>query len=599
MDIMPHFSDFNKPLLRIFASYYRPHWKLFAADMLCAFLIAASDLAFPMMTKYTIDKLLPGRLYAFFFVMAGLMVTLYLFRMGFTYFVTYWGHTVGAYIEADMRRDLFNHLQCLSFSFYDNNRTGQIMSRVTTDLFEVTELSHHGPEDVFISFLTLAGAFVLVFFIRWEMALMLLIAVPLMALITLYSRSNMMKASRRVKERTAEINASLESSISGARVAKAFTNEDFETHKFHGGNENFKDAKKSYYRIMAAFHSRIEFMSHFLVVLVIALGGFLIMRQRMTLSELITCNLFVAAFLQPVRRLQSFVEQFSTGMAGFGRFVEIMRIEPDIIDSPGAQVLTNVKGDIEYRDITFAYNNNITVLEHVNLKIPAGSTCALVGPSGGGKTTLCHLLPRFYEIRQGSILIDGRDIRSLTLDSLRRNIGIVQQDVFLFAGSIRENIAYGRIDASEKEIVKAAKRAEIHEDIIRFPEGYDTMVGERGLKLSGGQKQRVSIARIFLKNPPVLILDEATSALDSATELKIQHALEELSKGRTTLIIAHRLSTIRSANRIVVIDDTGIREEGTHESLLAGGGLYRELYNSQFRFMENASVKKKVPVQET
>ncbi|MDR2303530.1 MAG: ABC transporter ATP-binding protein/permease [Treponema sp.] len=595
---MPHSSDFNKPLLRIFASYYLPHWKLFAADMLCAFLIAASDLAFPMMTKYTIDKLLPGRLYAFFFVMAGLMVILYLFRMGFTYFVTYWGHTVGAYIEADMRRDLFNHLQCLSFSFYDNNRTGQIMSRVTNDLFEVTELSHHGPEDVFISLLTLTGAFILVFFIRWEMALMLLIVVPLMALITLYSRSNMMKASRRVKERTAEINASLESSISGARVAKAFTNEDFETSKFHGGNENFKSAKKNYYKTMAVFNSRIEFMVHFLVVLVIALGGFLIMRQRMTLSELITCNLFVTAFLQPVRRLQNFVEQFSTGMAGFGRFVEIMRIEPDIIDSPDAQVLTCVKGDIEYRDVTFAYNNNITVLEHVNLKIPADSTCALVGPSGGGKTTLCHLLPRFYEIRQGSILIDGKDIRSLTLDSLRRNIGIVQQDVFLFAGSIRENIAYGRIDASEEEIVEAARRAEIHEDIIRFPEGYDTAVGERGLKLSGGQKQRVSIARIFLKNPSVLILDEATSALDSATELKIQHALEELSKGRTTLVIAHRLSTIRGANRIVVIDDTGIREEGTHESLLAGGGLYGELYNSQFRFMENASLQKTVPVQE-
>jgi ATP-binding cassette subfamily B protein len=558
--------------------------------MFCAFLIAVSDLAFPMMTKYTIDKLLPGRLYAFFFVMAGLMAALYLFRMGFTYFVTYWGHTVGAYIEADMRRDLFNHLQCLSFSFYDNNRTGQIMSRVTNDLFEVTELSHHGPEDVFISLLTLAGAFILVFFIRWEMALMLIIAVPLMALITLYSRSNMMRASRRVKERTAEINASLESSISGARVAKAFTNEDFETSKFRGGNENFKDAKKGYYRTMAAFHSRIEFMAHFLVVLVIALGGFLIMRQRMTLSELITCNLFVAAFLQPVRRLQNFVEQFSTGMAGFSRFVEIMRIEPDITDVPGAEPLTHVKGDIEYRDITFAYNNNVTVLEHVNLKIPAGSTCALVGPSGGGKTTLCHLLPRFYEIRQGSILIDGKDIRSLTLDSLRRNIGIVQQDVFLFAGSIRENIAYGRIDASEEEITEAARRAEIHEDITGFPEGYDTLVGERGLKLSGGQKQRVSIARIFLKNPPVLILDEATSALDSATELKIQRALEELSKGRTTLIIAHRLSTIRGADRIVVIDDTGIREEGTHESLLAEAGLYRELYDSQFRSMENAVV---------
>ncbi|GHV62485.1 multidrug ABC transporter ATP-binding protein [Spirochaetia bacterium] len=572
----------SRSVLRIFAGYYRPHWKLFGADMLCASLISAVDLAFPMMTKYTIEKLLPGELYRFFFIMIFLMVGIYVLRMGFTYFVTYWGHSVGAYIEADMRRDLFNHLQALSFSFYDDNRTGQIMSRVTTDLFEVTELSHHGPEDLFISFLTLFGSFILVFTISWEMALVLIIAVPLMLAITLLSRQSMRQASRKVKERTAEINASLESSISGARVAKAFTNEDYETSKFKGGNENFKSAKKMFYKTMAGFHSKVELMTNLLTVVIIAAGGFLIMRNRMTLAELIACNLFVNAFLQPVRRLQNFVEQFTTGMAGFNRFVEIMRIQPDITDKPGAVVLDNIQGNITYKDVSFAYNHEVTVLRNINLTVPAGSTVALVGPSGGGKTTLCHLLPRFYEIREGSITIDGHDIRDVTVESLRRNIGIVQQDVFLFAGTIKENIGYGRIGATDEEIVEAAKRAEIHEDISKMPQGYDTLVGERGITLSGGQKQRVSIARIFLKNPPILILDEATSALDSATELKIQRALEELSRGRTTLIIAHRLSTIRSADRIVVIDDEGIRQEGTHEELLRRGGLYAELHGAQF-----------------
>ena len=579
---MPQEKNLDKPLLRIFASYYRPHWVLFALDMLCASLIVGVDLVFPMMTKYAIEKLLPGRLFKLFFMLIALMVAAYILRMGFNYFVTYWGHTVGAYIEADMRRDLFDHLQKLPFSFYDNNRTGQIMSRVTTDLFEVTELSHHGPEDIFISVLTLTGSFILIWTIRWEMALTLTVAVPLITIIALLSRQHLRNASRRVKERTAEIIAALESSISGARVAKAFTNEPFEKTKFKGGNENYKNARKNYYRTMAAFHSRIEFMTHILAVIVIAAGGILIMQDKMTLAELIACNLFVAAFLQPVRRLQNFVEQFTNGMAGFRRFVEIMKIQPDIRDKPGALILNRVKGEVEYRDVSFAYNEEVAVLRNINLSIPAGSTYALVGPSGGGKTTICHLLPRFYEPLEGSITIDGHDIRDLTLESLRRNIGIVQQDVFLFAGTIRENISYGRVDAGEEEIIEAAKWAEIHDDIEKMPMGYDTIVGERGITLSGGQKQRVSIARIFLKNPPILILDEATSALDSATEQRIQRALEKLSRGRTSLVIAHRLSTIRNADRIVVIDDEGIREQGTHRDLIERGGIYADLYNAQY-----------------
>ncbi|MDR1904818.1 MAG: ABC transporter ATP-binding protein/permease [Treponema sp.] len=575
-------KNFDRPLFEIFASYYRPHRLLFGADMLCAFLTAAADLAFPMMTKYAIDRLLPGELYRFFLVMIGLMLLLYGVRTGFSYFVTYWGHTVGAYIEADMRRDLFNHLQELSFSFYDNNRTGQIMSRVTNDLWEVTELAHHGPEDLFISLITLLGSFVLIFCIHWEIALALLILVPLLLLHTLRSRSRMMRASKQVKARTAEINASLESSISGIRVAQAFTNESYEAVKFKRGNEGFKAAKKTYYKSMADFHCRLEFIIHILNVAVIGLGGLLIMAHKMNLAELITCNLFVSAFLQPIRRLANFVEQYTTGMAGFSRFVAIMGIEKDITDAPNARELTHVQGTIEYREVSFSYNQAVQVLEHINLRIPAGSTLALVGPSGSGKTTIGHLLPRFYEIREGSITIDGTDIRDIRLKSLRNNIGIVQQEVFLFAGSIKENIAYGRIGAADEEIIEAARRAEIHEDIMKMPQGYETLVGERGIKLSGGQKQRVSIARVFLKNPPILILDEATSALDSTTELKIQRALDALSQGRTTLIIAHRLSTIRNAGSIAVIDTQGVQEQGSHEELLARGGLYARLYAAQF-----------------
>jgi ATP-binding cassette subfamily B protein len=589
-------KNFNKAPLSVFAAYYRPHGKIFFADMFCASLIAASDLAFPVMTKYTIESLLQPEQYRLFFLMILFMVLLYVLRTGFSYFVTYWGHTAGACIEADMRRDLFAHLQRLPFSFYDNHRTGHIMSRVTTDLFEITELAHHGPEDLFISCLTLAGSFIIIFLMRWEMAVVLLVMVPLLVIHTIGSRKKMIRASRQVKEKTAEINASLESSISGARTAKAFTNEFYEQSKFTDGNENFRGAKKIYYKSMAVFHSRLEFMIHLLNVAVVATGGFLIKEGRMTLPELIACNLFVAAFLQPIRRLQNFVEQYTTGMAGFGRFMEIMRIEPAIQDKPGAVDLGVVRGDIAYRNVTFSYNPDgkapeDLVLRHINLDIPAGTTLALVGPSGGGKTTLCHLLPRFYEIREGSITIDGRDIREATVESLRRNIGIVQQDVFLFAGTIHDNIAYGRIGAREEEIVEAARRAEIHRDILKMPAGYDSVVGERGIKLSGGQKQRISIARIFLKNPPILILDEATSALDTATEFRIQKALEELSRGRTTLVIAHRLSTVRNADRIVVMDNQGICQQGSHRELMVQGGLYAELYRAQFS-PEPASGKK-------
>ncbi|MDR1429354.1 MAG: ABC transporter ATP-binding protein/permease [Spirochaetaceae bacterium] len=577
--------------LAVFASYYRPHFPLFLADMFCASLIAGADLAFPVMTKYALEKLItPGNLKRLF-IMIGFMVLLYILRTAFSFFVTYWGHTLGAYIEADMRRDLFAHLQKLPFSFYDNHRTGHIMSRVTNDLFEVTELAHHGPEDLFISLLTLLGSFLIVLFMSWEMALVLLCLVPLMIVHTLVSRVSLMNSSRSVKEKIAEINASLESSISGARLAKAFTNEGYENKKFRGGNEFLKNAKKGYYKSMADFHSKLEFMTSLLNVAVIAAGALLIAAGRMTLPELITANLFASAFLQPIRRLQNFVEQYSTGMAGFNRFLEIMAIKPDIIDRKDAVTLSNVKGDIEYRDVGFSYSearngsrdsDENFVLKGIRLSIPAGTTVALVGPSGGGKSTLCHLLPRFYEVQEGSITIDGADIRNLTLESLRRNIGIVQQDVFLFAGTIRDNIAYGRVDAAAEEIIEAARKAEIHEDIMAMKDGYDSIVGERGITLSGGQKQRISIARIFLKNPPILILDEATSALDSVTEFKIQQALTELARGRTTLIIAHRLSTVRNAGRIVVLDDKGIREEGRHEELLASGGLYSTLYHSQF-----------------
>ena len=545
--------------LRIFASYYRPHWKLFALDMVCALCICLVDLAFPIVSRFSMQTLLPGQMFTAFFVVMAVLAGAYVLKGCFYYIITYWGHLLGVRMEADIRRDLFSHMQDLSFSFYDKNRTGQLMSRVTGDLFEITELAHHGPEDLFISSITILGAFCVMLTIRWELALIVFAVIPLFILFTTLCRKRMMRASTEVKAKLAGINGEVESSISGMRTAKAFANEAAESAKFDQANDQFRGAKRGYYRAMAFYQSGMEFFMGILSVVVIAFGGFLLMRGRMDLIDLTTFFLYISTFITPIRKLSAFVEQFMQGMAGFKRFVALMRVEPDIQDEPDAQELTDVKGDIRVEDVTFRYE----------------------GPSGGGKSTLCQLIPRFYDVTGGRVLVDGKDVRTLTQHSLRANIGIVQQDVFLFAGTIYDNIRYGRPDATEAEIVEAAKRAEIYDDILDMPDGFQTQVGERGAMLSGGQKQRVSIARIFLKNPPVLILDEATSALDSVTEARIQSAFDELAKGRTTLIIAHRLSTIRSASRILVIDGNGIQEEGTHEELMAKGGEYAQLYLAQ------------------
>jgi ATP-binding cassette, subfamily B, bacterial len=590
-------TDFRRPRmettipdsdLKFFLSYFKPHLGLFIADMCCAAFISAVDLGFPMVSRFIINTVLPrfpgaqDRTMRLFILIILILCVFYVLRFGAQWFVTYFGHIFGVHVETDMRRDIFSHIEQQSFSFFDRNRTGKIMSRATYDLFEISELAHHGPEDLFISTVTLAGAMFLMFRIRWELALVVFITLPFMIFRIIFSRKSMMKTSLTVKEKTAEINAELESSISGARVTKVFTNEEYENSRFGESNGRYFGAKKEYYRSMATFHTRIDFTSNILGVIVLAVGGILIMKGRMNLGDLIAANLFVAAFLQPVRRLSNFVEQFSTGIAGFRRFAEVMRTQDETPEKENAPELSGVRGDIRYCDVSFSYNEGSRVLSRVSLDVPAGKTIALVGPSGSGKTTLCQLLPRFYEITSGAITIDGTDIRSVSVTSLRRQIGIVQQDVFLFAGTIRENIAYGRIGATEAEIREAAKRAEIHEDIMKMPDGYNTIVGERGIKLSGGQKQRISIARIFLKDPPVLILDEATSALDTATELRIQKSFDELAKGRTTFIIAHRLSTIRNADCIAVVSDEGITETGTHDELINAGGIYRSLYEAQF-----------------
>ena len=574
--------DFNKSKLRIFAGFYRPHLKLFTLDMVCAFFIALIDITFPIITRYSLNNLLPLGIYRSFFMLMGGLILAYAIRSVLQYIVTYWGHNLGVLMEADMRRELFSHLQLLSFNFYDSNRTGHIMSRVTTDLFEITELAHHGPEDIFISIITLVGAFSILFSINWQLSIILLLLVPMVLLFTISQRRRMSSTSKLVKERTAGINADIESSISGARVAKAFANEAYEIDKFMAANERFKQSKGKFYSAMAIFHSGMEFFTSFFSIVVILVGGFLIMQAKMNVVDVLTFSLYVSAFLQPVRKLTQFIEQYTTGMAGFERFVEIMRQQPDIMDSDNAKSIQNVKGDIEFSNVTFSYNNKAEVLTNVNLAIPAGKTLAVVGPSGGGKTTLCHLIPRFYDIGEGEIRLDKVDIKDITLKSLRQNIGIVSQEVFLFAGTIRENIRYGDIRATEDAIIEAAKRAEIYDMIKELPNGLDTEVGERGIRLSGGQKQRISIARIFLKNPPVLILDEATSALDTVTERRIQASFDQLSEGRTTLVIAHRLSTVVNADEIIYINENGIQERGKHEELLIQGGRYAKLFNMQF-----------------
>ena len=583
------FRDVKKSEYKLFFSYFKPHRKLFFAFLICAVFVAAVDIVFPVISRFLLNKLLPqysvnpnGIVKSFFLIIA-LCFLMYIFRTMAQWFVTFFGHVFGVAVEKDMRRDIFTHIENQSFSFFDKNRTGKIMSRVTTDLFEISELAHHGPEDLLISLLTLVGSFVVMFSIRWQLAVIVFISLPVMIFLTYSSRKKLMSTSKGVKSKTAEINAGIESSISGARVTKVFTNESYEINKFEEYNQEFFNSKKYYYKAMAGMHSKMEFTTHILSVVILGVGGYFIMAGKMTLGDLVAANMFVAAFLQPIRRLTNFIEQFSTGMAGFLRFTEIMDTHTETVDSPSAKELTGVKGNIQFNDVCFSYETGQTVLDHISFSVDAGKTFAIAGPSGGGKTTLCSLLARFYEISSGTITIDGENIKNFTLKSLRQQIGFVQQDVFLFAGTVGENIAYGNPGATFTEIVEAAKRAEIYDDIMKMPDGFNTVVGERGIKLSGGQKQRVSIARVFLKNPPVLVLDEATSALDSVTEQKIQRAFEELSKGRTTFIIAHRLSTIRNADMIAIIDNHKIMEMGSHQELLDKRGEYFNLYTAQAR----------------
>ena len=575
-------QDYQKrsPLL-IFLHYFGNHKKLFAIDVLCAVGIAAIDLAFPLVTRTALYDLLPNQMFRTFFLIMTAVILSYVLRSCLNYIVCYYGHTFGIRVEADIRQDLFSHMQDLSFDFYDQNRTGKLMARLTSDLFELTELAHHGPEDLLTSILTICGALAVMISIRWELAVMVATMIPIFLVVVMTMRTRMGRASAAAKEKTGHINQEIESSLSGIRTAKAFGNEDVERARFNAANEIYKTSKRQFHKAMGMFNSSVEFFLCSLNVVVIGFGGYYVMKGQMDYRDLITFNLYIASFVNPMRKLSSFSEMFANGFAGLKRFVSVMAMEPTIQDAPDARSLGQAKGEITVDKVSFAYGGDLDVLHDVSLTINPGETVAIVGPSGGGKSTLCQLIPRFYDVSSGTIAIDGLDIRKAAQRSLHENIGIVQQDVFLFADTILENIRYGKPGATMEEVVEAAKKAEIYDDIQAMPEGFQTYVGERGTLLSGGQKQRIAIARIFLKNPPILILDEATSALDSVTEAKIQRAFDALAQGRTTLIIAHRLSTIRSAHRIVSIADGVITECGTHEELLARGGIYAQLYTTQ------------------
>ena len=569
-------------MLKRFIHYYKPHKKMLALDMLAALLTSVIGMVYPLVTNRMLNDYIPNKMYSTIVIAGVAVLVLYAVRMGLRYFVQYYGHLIGVRMQSQMRQDLFAHLQRLPFRFYDNHETGRIMTRITSDLFEVCELAHHGPENLLISSVMILLSFVYLVTIDWVLTLIIFACVPILVLVTMYTRKAMRKAFDDRRKSNATINAAVESSVTGIRVTKAYTNSAREVEKFRKGDEQFVDASRRAYHAMAKFHSSTAFVTDVFNVFILIAGGLFLYAGRISFGDYSTFIVSVNLFINPVNTLISFMEQFQNGISGFKRFVEIMDEEPET-DAPDAVALKDVEGVIEFDDVSYAYEEDTEVLHHVDLRLEKGCKLALVGPSGGGKTTLCHLLPNFYKLEQGTIRIDGTDVRQLTMDSLRRNIGIVQQDVFLFVGTIRENILYGRPDATEEEVYEAARRANIHDYIMTLDKGYDTQIGERGVKLSGGQKQRLSIARVFLKDPAILILDEATSALDNTTEVLIQQALDELCKGRTTLVVAHRLSTIRNADEIAVVLDGRIVERGTHEQLMAADGKYKELYSLQFR----------------
>lgn len=571
----------SKSEIQIFLSYFKPHIGLFLMDMVCALAIALIDLAFPAISRWCMYTLLPQNAWRTFWLVMLAVFVAYVLRSVLTYMIWYWGHNFGILVETDIRRDLFQHIQKLGYDYFDNHRIGQLMSRLTADLFDITELAHHGPEDIFISTVTIVGALIIMFRIQWRLALVIAVMIPVFLVIVWKCKNAMRNASRNVKKTTASINTEFESGLSGIRTAKAFANEGAELHKFDSANMSYRDAKYQYHKAMGRFNAVMEFFLCILSVIVIAVGGALIMKGRLNTIDLITFSLYITTFVAPIRRLAVTSELIANGTAGLHRFVELMKTESTLKDSKDAKVLTNVKGRIDVKDVSFAYQPEKRILNHVSLSIRAGEMIAFVGSSGGGKTTLSQLIPRFYDVSSGCICIDGHDVRNVTQDSLHQNVGVVSQDVFLFADSIAENIRYGRLDATMEEVIEAAKLAEIYDDIIAMPDGFETNVGERGVLLSGGQKQRISIARIFLKNPPVLILDEATSALDSVTEAKIQKTFEKLSAGRTTIVIAHRLSTVKNADRIAVIDRGKIKELGSHEELMKQNGEYAALVQTQ------------------
>lgn len=565
-----------------FFSYYRPHRRLFIIDFTSAIIVAILELAFPLAVQWFIDTLLPTKDWDTIVTVSVLLLLVYLISTFLQYIVSYLGHKLGINIETDMREQLFTHVQRQSFRFFDNTKTGHVMSRITNDLMDIGELAHHGPEDFFIAIMTFIGAFVIMYNINPELAIIAIIMIPFLILLVTFSNIKMNRAWKNMYMKIADVNGRVEDSVSGVRVVQSFTNEEFEIQRFRKDNGQFRLAKLVAYKVMAGTHSSIFMMTRLMTLVVLVVGAWFLVNDRLTYGELVSFVLFINVLIKPVDKISALLELYPKGMAGFKRFVDLMEQDPEIVDRPNAHKVNHLQGNITFDDVHFSYDQHHTVLSEINLQVKAGETVAFVGPSGAGKTTICSLIPRFYDVNEGSISIDGLDIRDMTKHSLRSQIGIVQQDVFLFTGTIQENIAYGRKDATPAEIKEAARKAHLEEFISDLPNGYDTQIGERGLKLSGGQKQRLAIARMFLKNPPILILDEATSALDTETEKIIQQSLTELAENRTTLIIAHRLATIRNADRVIVVTKDGIVEDGSYSDLVASDGIFARLHNIQF-----------------